>query len=73
MNFSISESFTSNRILRKLSQLSTNKNVLEKNFQESFSTFCNLQYMSPVSPVFHTEGAVSIALKNKLRVGTSIL
>ena len=29
--------------------------------------------MSPVSPVFHTEAAVSIGLKNVLRVETSIL
>ena len=28
--------------------------------------------MSPVSPVFHTEVIVSIGLKHKLRVGTSI-
>ena len=28
--------------------------------------------MSPVSPVFHTEVTVSIGLKTKLRVGTSI-
>ena len=28
--------------------------------------------MSPVSPVFYTEVIVSIGLKNKLRVGTSI-
>ena len=28
--------------------------------------------MSPVSPVFHTEVTVSIGLKNKLRVETSI-
>ena len=30
-------------------------------------------FMSPVSPVFHTEATVSIGLKNVLRVGTSIL
>ena len=29
--------------------------------------------MSPVSPVFYTEAAVSIGLKNVLKVGTSIL
>ena len=28
--------------------------------------------MSPVSPVFYTEETVSIGLKNRLRVGTSI-
>ena len=32
----------------------------------------NLQCMLPVSPVFHTAVTVTIGLKNKLIVGTSI-
>ena len=31
-----------------------------------------IQYMSPVSLVFQTKETMSIGLKNKLRVGTSI-
>ena len=31
-----------------------------------------MDYMSPVSPVFHTKATMNIDLKNKLRVGTSI-
>ena len=49
-------------------ELETNRLTLKEFSKKVLST----EYMSPVSPVFYTAGAVSFGLKNMLRVGTSI-
>ena len=50
-----------------------NKGLVVRNGYDGLNNQPNLPLMSTVSPVFYTVVAVSIGLKNALRIETSIL